>query len=115
MFDRARTKAVADCKAASAPAYGAAPRPTPASGPRPSRTKAAPSLVVSLRRFRTRPGAGVILLGDVAGKRDRWTGTRAVQMTIDSFSEPLRLDLKTQDAELTAGVKHTERWIRVAG
>ena len=48
------------------------------------------------------------MLGDVEGKRDRWTGTRAVQMTIDSFSEPLRLDFKTQDAELTAGAKHTE-------
>ena len=54
------------------------------------------------------PGAGVVLLGAVAGKRDRWTGTRAVQMTVDSFAEPLRLDLKTQDADLTAGVKHIE-------
>ncbi len=66
------------------------------------------ALVVSCDVSGSAPGAGVILLGAVAGKRDRWTGTRAVQMTIDSYAEPLRLDLKTSDADLTAGVKHVE-------
>ena len=36
-------------------------------------------------------------------------------MTIDSFSEPLQLDLKTQDADLTAGKKHVESSTRAAG
>jgi hypothetical protein len=54
------------------------------------------------------PGEGVVLLIDMKGKRERWTGTRGVQMTIDSFAEPLQLDLKVEGASLQAGKKHVE-------
>ena len=108
MFDRARTQAVADCKAASAPGVWRGAETDKGIWTAVVSNERGASLVVSCDVAGQTPGAGVILLGAVAGKRDRWTGTRAVQMTIDSFSEPLRLDLKTQDADLQAGVKHVE-------
>ena len=108
IFDRARTKAVADCKTASAPGVWRAAETDTGIWTAVVSNESGASLVVSCDVSGKTPGAGVILLGAVAGKRDRWTGTRAVQMTINSFSEPLRLDLKTQDADLQAGVKHVE-------
>jgi Trypsin-like peptidase domain len=54
------------------------------------------------------PGSGVVVLGAVKGKRDRWAGTRGVSMTIDSYTDSLRLDLKKSGAELEAGIKHVE-------
>ena len=108
MFDRARTKAVADCKAASAPGVWRGAETDKGIWTATVSNESGAALVVSCDVSGSTPGAGVILLGSVAGKRDRWTGTRAVQMTIDSYAEPLRLDLKTSDADLTAGVKHVE-------
>jgi hypothetical protein len=108
MFDRARTKAVADCKAASAPGVWRGAETDKGIWTATVSNESGAALVVSCDVSGSAPGAGVILLGAVAGKRDRWTGTRAVQMTIDSYAEPLRLDLKTSDADLTAGVKHVE-------
>ena len=99
---------MADCKTASAPGVWRAAETDTGIWTAVVSNESGASLVVSCDVSGKTPGAGVILLGAVAGKRDRWTGTRAVQMTIDSFSEPLRLDLKTQDADLQAGVKHVE-------
>ena len=108
MFDRARTKAVADCKAASAPGVWRGAETEPGIWMAAVSNERGAVLGVRCDVSGPAPGSGGVVLGDVAGKRDRWTGTRAVQMTVDSFSEPLRLDFKPQDAELTAAVKHTE-------
>jgi hypothetical protein len=108
LFDRARTKAVDDCKEASAPGVWRGAETQAGIWTATVSNESGAALVVSCDVAGPTPGAGVVLLGSVAGKRDRWTGTRAVQMTVDSFAEPLRLDLKTQDADLTAGVKHAE-------
>ncbi len=53
-------------------------------------------------------GDGVFELDAVKGKRERWAGTRSVRMTINSYSEPLRLDLKTVADHLDAGIMHKE-------
>jgi hypothetical protein len=108
LFDRARTKAVADCKAASAPGVWRGAETEPGIWLAAVTNERGAVLGVRCDVAGSAPGSGGVVLGDVEGKRDRWTGTRAVQMTIDSFSEPLRLDFKPQDAELTAGAKHTE-------
>jgi hypothetical protein len=108
LYDRARTQAVADCKAASAPGVWRGAETEAGIWTATVSNESGAALVVRCDVSGPTPGAGVILLGAVAGKRDRWTGTRAIQMTVDSFAEPLRLDLKTQDADLTAGVKHIE-------
>ena len=87
MFDRARTKAVADCKAASAPGVWRGAETDKGIWTATVSNESGAALVVSCDVSGSTPGAGVILLGSVAGKRDRWTGTRAVQMTIDSYAE----------------------------
>jgi hypothetical protein len=54
-------------------------------------------------------GNGIFEIDDVKnGKRERWAGTRSMRMSIDSYSEPLRLDLTTQDGKLDAVVVHKE-------
>ena len=66
------------------------------------------ALVIACDVAGPNPGNGVILLGDVKGKRDRWTGTRDIPMTIDTYSDSVRLELKTDGEELQAGTKHVE-------
>jgi hypothetical protein len=108
VFDRARTRAVEDCKIASAPGVWRGAETEPGIWLAAVTNESGAVLGVRCDIAGATPGSGGVVLGDVKGKRDRWTGTRAVQMTVDSYSEPLRLDFKPQDAELTAGVKHTE-------
>ena len=108
MFDRARTKAVADCKAASAPGVWRGAETERASGPQPSPTKAAPRSS-SPATCRDRRRAQVSSCSAPCRASATAGPARApVQMTIDSYAEPLRLDLRTSDADLTAGVKHVE-------
>lgn len=108
LIDRARTKATADCKAASAPGVwrGAEIQPGIWLGTV-SNAKGA-VLAVRCDVGGPKPGSGSVLLSSVSGNRDRWTGTRTVRMTIDSLTEPLRLDLSESDANLGAGLTHVE-------
>ena len=79
MFDRARTKAVADCKAASAPGVWRGAETETGIWTATVSNESGAALVVRLRRVGTRLRERWCLLGSVAGKRDRWTGTRAVR------------------------------------
>ncbi|MTD95175.1 trypsin-like serine protease [Hyphomicrobium sp. xq] len=108
LFDRARNKAQDDCRTASAPGVWRAGEKDKGVWMAMVTNEKGAALVVACDITGPSPGDGVVLLGEVKGKRDRWTGTRGVQMTIDAFSEPLQLDLKTDGADLTAGKKHVE-------
>ena len=66
------------------------------------------ALVVTCVVSGNNSGNGIFELDDVKGKRDRWTGTHSVQMTIDSNTEPLSLELETSGDDLLAGIKHEE-------
>ena len=108
IFDRTRTKAVADCKAANAPGVWRGAETEAGIWLAAVTNEKGAVLGVRCDVSGPAPGSGGFILGSVKGTRDRWTGTRPVQMTIDSFAEPLRLELRTQDAELGAGIQHTE-------
>jgi hypothetical protein len=108
LIDRARSKATADCRAASAPGVwrGAEVEPgiwlaTVTNGKR-------ATLLVRCDIAGPKPGSGGVMLTSESGNKDRWTGTRTVRMTVDSLSEPLRLDFTERDANLSAGVAHVE-------
>ncbi len=108
IFDRTRTRAVADCKAANAPGVWRGAETEAGIWLAAVTNEKGAVLGVRCDVSGPAPGSGAVILGSVKGTRDRWTGTRPVQMTIDSFAEPLRLELRTQDAELGAGIQHTE-------
>jgi hypothetical protein len=108
LFDGARTEAEAGCKAAEAPGVWRGGETEPGVWLAAVRNEKGAVLGVRCDIAGPSPGSGGFVIGDVTGKRDRWTGTRAVQMTIDSFAEPLRLDLKTDEGALAAGLKHVE-------
>ncbi len=105
IFDRTRTKAVADCKTANAPGVWRGAETETGIWLAAVTNEKGAVLGVRCDVSGPAPGSGGLVLGSVKGTRDRWTGTRPVQMTIDFFAEPLRLELKTQDAELGAGVQ----------
>ena len=109
LFDRARTTAVAACKAASAPGVWRGAEVEPGVWMATVTNGKGALLAVRCDVGGPAPGSGGIVLGGtLSGNRDRWTGTRAVQMTVDSLAEPLRLDLKSGEADLTAGAMHIE-------
>jgi hypothetical protein len=108
LYERARTKAVSDCKAASAPGVWRGAEVETGIWMATVSNESGALLAIRCDVAGPAPGSGGIVMASVSGKRDRWTGTRAVQMTVDSFAEPLRVELKTQDADLTAGTTHTE-------
>jgi hypothetical protein len=107
-FDRTRGQAVDACKVESAPGVWRGGEIETGIWMAAVTNERGAVLAVRCDIAGPEPGNGGVVLGAVKGTRDRWTGTRAVQMTIDSYAEPLRLDLRTADAELSAGVKHTE-------
>jgi trypsin-like peptidase len=47
-------------------------------------------------------GSGAIALYGVKGNPERWEGTRNIRMTVESYSEPLSVDLQTDGENLTA-------------
>jgi hypothetical protein len=108
LLDRAASKAQEDCKQISAPGIWRGAETEKGIWTATVSNEHGAGLVVRCDIAAASPGSGVILLGAVAGKRDRWAGTRGVSMTIDSYSEPLRLDLRTSGPDLTAGTKHVE-------
>jgi hypothetical protein len=108
LFDRAETKASDDCKVASAPGVWRGRETEKGVWTATVSNERGAQLVVSCDVSGPNPGSGVIVVGAVDGKRDRWTGTRSVTMTVDSFAEPLSLSLNTSNEDLTAAVKHVE-------
>ncbi len=108
LITRATTRAQEDCKQASAPGVWRGGETDKGIWTATVLNESGAQLVVRCDVSGPNPGSGVILLGAVAGKRDRWTGTRSVTTTIDSFSEPLSLELRTSGTDLTAGVSHVE-------
>ncbi len=107
-FDSARTAAAASCKAASAPGVWRGAEVEPGIWLATVTNGKGALLAVRCDISGPAPGSGGIVLGALSGNKDRWTGTRSVQMTVDSLAEPLRLDLKMDDASMTAGKMHVE-------
>lgn len=107
-FDRTRGQAVNACKIESAPGVWRGGEGEPGVWVAGVTNERGAVLGVRCDITGPSPGSGGIVLGSVKGTRDRWAGARAVKMTIDSYAEPLRLELKTADANLSAGVQHTE-------
>ena len=97
LFDRAETKATDDCKVASAPGVWRGRETEKGIWTATVANQSGAQLVVSCDISGPSPGSGVIVVGAVNGKRDRWTGTRSVTMTVDSFAEPLSLSLNTSN------------------
>ena len=107
-MDRANTKAQEDCRQPKAPGIWRGGETDKGIWMATVSNESGAALVIACDVAGPNPGNGVILLGDVKGKRDRWTGTRDIPMTIDTFSDSVRLELKTDGEELQAGTKHVE-------
>jgi hypothetical protein len=108
-YDRTRTRAVDACKIESAPGVWRGGETEAGIWMAAVTNERGAVFAVRCDIAGPEPGSGgIVMAGDLKGTRDRWTGTRNVQMTIDSYSEPIRLDLRTSDAELSAGAKHSE-------
>lgn len=108
LIDRARSKATADCKAASAPGVWRGAEVEPGIWLATVTNGKGAMLIVRCDIAGPKPGSGGVLLASISGNKDRWTGTRTVRMTVDSLSEPLRLDFAERDANLSAGTTHVE-------
>jgi V8-like Glu-specific endopeptidase len=108
LFDRAETKARDDCKVAWAPGVWRGRETDKGVWTATVLNESGAQLVVTCDISGPNPGSGTIIVGAVDGKRDRWTGTRSVTMTVDAFAEPLSLSLGTSDQDLLAAVKHVE-------
>lgn len=108
LMDRAHTKAQDDCGQAMAPGVWRGAETEKGIWTATVSNESGAALVIACDVAGPNPGDGVVLLAAVKGKRDRWTGSRAIAMSIDSYSDSVRLDLKTQGEDLTAGVKHVE-------
>ncbi len=108
LIDRADSRAQEDCRQAKAPNVWRGAETDRGIWMATVSNESGAALVIACDVAGTNPGDGVILLGDVKGKRDRWTGSRDISMTIDGYADSVRLDLKTDGEELQAGVKHVE-------
>jgi hypothetical protein len=108
LFDRARVKAEADCKAAEAPGVWRGAETETGVWLAAVKNERGALLAIRCDVSGQQPGSGGLIIGQVPGNRDRWTGTRPVQMTIDSYSEPLRLEFRADAKDLAAGMKHFE-------
>jgi V8-like Glu-specific endopeptidase len=108
LMDRANTKAQEDCRQAKAPGIWRGGETDKGIWMATVSNESGAALVIACDVAGPNPGNGVILLGDVKGKRDRWTGTRDIPMTIDTYADSVRLELKTDGEELQAGTKHVE-------
>ena len=108
LFDRVRAKAQDDCQQASAPDIWHAGQTAENVWTARVANEGGAALVVTCAVAGNNSGDGVFELDGVKGKRERWAGTRSVRMTIDSYGEPLRLDLKASGSELDASILHKE-------
>jgi len=108
LFDRVRAKAQDDCQQASAPGIWRAGETREDIWTARVSNESGAAIVFTCVVAGNNSGDGVFELDDVKGKRERWAGTRSVRMTIDSYSEPLRLDLTTSGNELDASILHKE-------
>ena len=108
LISRAADKAQADCKQASAPGVWRGAETEKGIWTALVANESGAQLLISCDVAGPNPGSGVVVLAAVRGKRDRWTGTRRVSMTVNSYSEPLGLELRTNGDSLSAGLKHVE-------
>lgn len=108
LFDRIRAKAADECKQASAPGIWRAGQTRENIWTARVFNDSGAALIVTCVVGGDNSGDGALEVDDAAGQRARWTGTRAVQMTIDDYSEPLRLDLEVAGNSLVAGLLHKE-------
>ena len=108
LMDRANTKAQEDCRQAKAPGIWRGAERDKGIWMATVSNVGGAGLIIACDVAGPNPGNGVILLADVKGKHDRWTGTRDISMTIDTYVDSLRLDLKTEGEDLSAGTKHVE-------
>lgn len=108
LFDLVRNKAKAECEEASAPGIWRAAQTDQNVWTARVFNDGGAALIVNCVVGGDNSGDGIFEIDGVKGKRERWTGTRSTLMTIDEFSEPLRLDLKVSGNDLVAGVIHKE-------
>ncbi len=108
LFDRARANAKDVCQQASAPGLWRGKQTEENVWTATVFNDSGAALTVSCVVSGDKSGDGALEIDDVKGKRDRWAGTRSVLMSIDEYSEPLRLDLQTNGDSLIAGVLHKE-------
>ena len=106
LFDRVRAEAQDACQQASAPGIWHAGQTAENDWTARVANEAGAALVVTCAVAGDNSSDGVFELDGVKGKRERWAGTRSVRMTINSYSEPLRLDLKASGSELDASILH---------
>jgi hypothetical protein len=108
LIDRVRANAQEECRQASAPGVWHSGQTAEGVWAAKVTNESGAALVVTCVVSGDNSGNGIFELDDVKGKRDRWTGTHSVQMTIDSNTEPLSFELQTSGDDLLAGIKHEE-------
>jgi hypothetical protein len=108
LMDRMNTTAQEDCRQAKAPNIWRGAETEKGIWLGTVSNESGAALIIACDVAGADPGNGVILLSDVKGKRDRWTGSRDISMTIDTFVDSINLDLKTEGESLSAGTKHVE-------
>src|SRR6202521_2699851 len=91
LMDRAHTKAQDDCRQAMAPGVWRGAETEKGIWTATVSNESGAALVIACDVAAPNPGDGVVLLAAVKGKRDRWTGSRAIAMSIDSYSDSVRL------------------------
>jgi len=102
LLERARGKAQEECRQASAPGVWHSGQIARELWQARVFNDSKAALVVTCAIDGENAGNGVFEVAGVGGKRERWTGTRSVRMTIDTYSEPLSLDLQSEDGSLEA-------------
>jgi hypothetical protein len=107
-MDRMNTRAQEDCRQAKAPNIWRGAETDKGIWLGTVSNESGAALIIACDVAGADPGDGVILLSDVKGKRDRWTGSRDISMTIDTFVDSIHLDLKAEGESLSAGTKHVE-------
>jgi hypothetical protein len=108
LMDRMNTRAQEDCRQAKAPNIWRGAETDKGIWLGTVSNESGAALIIACDVAGADPGDGVILLSDVKGKRDRWTGSRDISMTIDTFVDSIHLDLKAEGESLSAGTKHVE-------
>jgi len=108
LMDRMNTQAQADCRQAKAPNIWRGAETDKGVWLGTVSNESGAALIIACDVAGSEPGNGVILLDDVKGKRDRWTGARDISMTIDTFVDSIHLELKAEGEDLSAGIKHVE-------
>ncbi len=108
LMDRANTKAQDDCREAKAPGIWRGAETEKGIWLATVSNESGAALIVACDVAGPNPGNGVVVLANVKGKRDRWTGSRDMSMTIDTYADSVRFDLKTEGEDLSAGLKHVE-------